>query len=48
MNIWLVIIVIAVISIILAVIALKDQVNKSHLDQAKKKLFKKRVVFHRV
>ncbi len=45
MNIWLVMIVIAVISIILSVIALKDLEDKSHVSQAKRKLFEKRVVF---
>ena len=45
MNIWLVIIIIAVISIILSVISLKDLENKSHLGQVKKKLLKGRVVF---
>lgn len=47
MNIWLVTIVIAIISIILAVKALIDLENKSHIDKAKKKLLKGRVVFHR-
>lgn len=45
MNIWLVIIVIAIISIALSVIALINLENKSHLKQVKKKLFKGRVVF---
>jgi hypothetical protein len=45
MNIWWVIVVIAVISIVLAVISLKSLENKSHIDHAKKKLFKGRVVF---
>jgi hypothetical protein len=47
MNIWAIIIVIAIISIILSVIALIDLENKSHADGVKKKLFKGRVVFHR-
>jgi hypothetical protein len=46
MNIWMVILVIAVISIILAVVALRDLENKSHIGQVKKKLSKGRVVFH--
>jgi len=45
MNIWLVVIVIAVISIALSVIALVDLENKSHISHTKKKLLKKRVVF---
>jgi hypothetical protein len=45
MNIWLVIIIIAVVSIILSIIALKDIENKSNIGQAKKKLFKGRVIF---
>jgi len=48
MNIWLVVILIAIISITLSVIALSDLENKFHIEQAKKKLFKGRVVFHRV
>ena len=46
MDIWLVVIAIAIISIILSVIALKDLENKIHVDQVKKKLFKGRVIFH--
>ena len=45
MNIWLVIIVIAIISVIFSVIALADLENKSHIGQVKKKLSKGRVVF---
>jgi len=45
MNIWLVVIIIAIISIILSAIALRDLENKSHVSHAKKKLFKGRVVF---
>ncbi len=45
MNIWLVVIVIAIISIILSAIALIDLGNKAHERQVKKKLFKGRVVF---
>lgn len=48
MNIWLVIVVIAVISVILSVIALVGLENKSHVGQVKKKLFKGRVIYHRV
>jgi hypothetical protein len=45
MNIWLVIFVIAIISIILSIIALISLENKSHVEQAKKKLSEGRVVF---
>lgn len=48
MNIWLVVVVITVMSVILSVISLRDLENKSHLGQVKKKLSKGRVVFHRV
>lgn len=47
MNIWLVIIILAVIAVVLSVIALVDLENKSHIDKTKKKLSKGRVVFHR-
>jgi hypothetical protein len=47
MNIWIVMLVIAIISIALSVIALRDLENKSHISQVKKKLSKGRVVFHR-
>ena len=46
MNIWLVVVVIAIISIALSIIALINLENKSHVAQVKKKLFKGRVVFH--
>lgn len=46
MNIWLVIIVIIIISVILSVFSLKDIEDKSHVSQAKKKLFKGRTIFH--
>ena len=45
MNIWLVAVVIAIISIALSVVALIDLENKSHVGQVKKKLFKGRVIF---
>jgi hypothetical protein len=45
MNIWTVIIVIAVISIALSIVALKKLEDKSHLKHVEKKLFKGRVVF---
>jgi hypothetical protein len=45
MNIWLVIIVIAIISVIFSVVALISLENKSHLEKVKKKLSQGRVVF---
>jgi hypothetical protein len=45
MNIWIVIVVIAIISVILSIIALTNLENKSHVEQAKKKLSEGRVVF---
>lgn len=45
MNIWLVIIVIGVISVILAFTSLRDLQNKSHVNLVKKKLLKGRVIF---
>jgi hypothetical protein len=45
MNIWLVVLVIAIISIVLSIIALIDVENKSHVGHTKKKLFKGRVIF---
>ena len=48
MNIWAVIIVIAIASIVLSLVSLKNLNNKSHLNSVKKKLSKGRVIFHRV
>lgn len=48
MNIWFVIIIIAIISVILSFVSLKNLNNKSHLGEVKKKLSKGRVIFHRV
>jgi hypothetical protein len=45
MNIWVVAIIIAVISIIMAFISLRSLENKSHIADAKKKLLKGRIVF---
>ncbi|MDP2585456.1 MAG: hypothetical protein Q8P29_01090 [Candidatus Levybacteria bacterium] len=48
MNIWLVIIIIAIVSVVLSIVALVDLENKSHISKTQKKLFKGRVIFHRV
>jgi len=48
MNIWVVVIIIAVVSVILSLTGLKNLNNKSHLREVKKKLLKGRVIFHRV
>lgn len=45
MNIWLVIIAIAVISVILAAVSLEGLEDRSHIGRMKKKLFKGRVIF---
>lgn len=45
MNIWLIVVIISVLSVILAVVSLRDLENKSHESLVKKKLFKGRVVF---
>ena len=45
MSIWVVIIIIAVISIALSLISLKNLSNKSHIQDAKKKLDKGRVLY---
>ena len=48
MNIWVVTIIIAIISVALSLVSLKNLNNKSHLQSVKKKLSKGRVIFHRV
>lgn len=45
MNIWVIVIVIAIISIILSLVSLKNLNNKSHIQDAKKKLDKGRVLY---
>ncbi len=45
MNIWLVLIVIAILSVIFSLISLKNLDSKSQLKEVRKKLFKGRVVF---
>ena len=45
MNIWIVVLIILIISIILAAGSLRDLENKSHEKLVKKKLFKGRVIF---
>ena len=45
MNIWVVVVIIAAVSVTLSLISLKNLNNKSHLGEVHKKLFKGRVIF---
>lgn len=45
MNIWLIILIIAFISVIISLVSLKNLENNTHIEHAKEKLSKGRIVF---